>query len=161
VHQTLHTGSFGAEEYFRTTDHKVEEKTPVKQTQQRILCIDTSDSRRAKLAAALEDSGFDVWTARNVCDAVMMADVLRPSAVLADQSSTLCHENDWDKFKRMFPRVPVLVHSAIPSMAALSTDENDFSVVRSGDLEIVIAILTVVVCPTSWNTSGPSAVHAA
>lgn len=133
----------------------------MRQTQLRILCIDSSDSRRNKLAVVLQDAGFDVWTARSIGDALLMADVLRPAAILADRPSAVSHRAEWEKFKDMFPRVPVLVHSAAPNMAALCLEENEFAAVRSGDLETVTAILTAVVCPSDWTPAGTSVVHAA
>jgi DNA-binding NtrC family response regulator len=132
----------------------------MKPSQVRVLCVDSSDSRRNKLAAVLEDADFDVWTAHNIRDAVQMADVLRPAAVLADQFSTLCHERDLEKLRTLYPQLPVLVHSAAPSMAVLSADTGDFAAVRTGDLEIVMAILTLLLESNHPSGTEAEAVHA-
>jgi CheY-like chemotaxis protein len=127
----------------------------------RVLCVDSSDVRRNKLSAVLEDADYDVWTAHNIRDAVQMTDVLRPAAILADQFSTLCHELDWEKLRTLYPQLPVLVHSAAPSMDILSADSADFAAVRTGDLEIVMAILTLLLESNHPCGTEAQPVHAA
>jgi DNA-binding NtrC family response regulator len=133
----------------------------MKQPKAQVLCVDSSESRRHKLSALLEDAGYDVWTSRSIDEGLMLADELNPVALLADQFSTFFDDGDWKRLTTMHPHLPVLVHSAEPSMAALSHEDGLFAAVRTGDLEMVVAILTLLLEPSSWYGPEMGTAHAA
>jgi two-component system cell cycle response regulator DivK len=56
----------------------------VARTRPRLLIVDDSDSNRETTAAILEDAGFDVLTATNGLEGVIVAHYLRPSVILMD-----------------------------------------------------------------------------
>lgn len=53
-------------------------------TRQRLLIVDDSDGNRETTAAILEEAGFDVLTAANGLEGVIVAHFARPSVVLMD-----------------------------------------------------------------------------
>lgn len=110
-------------------------------TQARILCLDSSDTRRIRLHAVLEKAGFDVWMSRDVADALSLATRLRLDAVVADQTSTLGHEENWEKLKATRSTLPVLVHSATRCIVG------EYAAVRSGSPQVIMAILTLLLGP--------------
>jgi two-component system cell cycle response regulator DivK len=62
-------------------DHAVDDATHARS---RILIVDDSDSNRETTAAILEDAGFDVITATNGLEGVIVAHYVRPSVILMD-----------------------------------------------------------------------------
>ena len=108
----------------------------------RVLCVDSMDGRRRQLVSAMEQIGLEVWTARNVADAQVLIDGLRPSAIVIDQESTLAHARDWSRLTETSPSLPVLLHSASCSVTPASRDE--MPAVRTGDPEILVAILSIL-----------------
>jgi DNA-binding NtrC family response regulator len=114
--------------------------------QVRVLCVDSSEQHRNQLASVLEEAGFDVWTSRNASDAALMADVLRPDAVVSDQTSTLRDESDWEKLTTAYPGMVAVVHSAAPDRGC-SVDSSNFAAIRTDDPEMIMAILTLLLQP--------------
>jgi CheY-like chemotaxis protein len=54
------------------------------QTRPRLLIVDDSDANRETTAAILEEAGFDVLTATNGLEGVIVAHFVRPSVILMD-----------------------------------------------------------------------------
>lgn len=120
----------------------------------RVLCVDSSDSRRAKLTAALENGGVEVWAARDLRDALPLVDGLLPDAILVDQASTHQRHSEWKKLIDRDLKVPALVHSTPGKSEAWPDLAGDFGVVRTQDPEVIVAILTLLLDPQT--RSGPS-----
>lgn len=116
--------------------------------QVRVLCVDSSEQHRNQLATVLEEAGFDVWTSRNASDAALMADVLRPDVVVSDQTSTLRDESDWQRLTTAYPGIVAVVHSAAPDKGC-SVDSSNFAAIRTGDPEMIVAILTLLLRPNN------------
>ena len=62
-------------------DHAV---NPVARPRPRLLVVDDSDSNRETTAAILEDAGYEVLTATNGLEGVIVAHYVRPSVILMD-----------------------------------------------------------------------------
>jgi hypothetical protein len=116
-------------------------------TQLRILCVDSSDARRVRLHALLEEAGFDAWMTSDIGDALSLAKRLPLDAVVTDQSSTLGREKSWEKLMVTRSALPVLVHSAEPSLEGGPAGSGEVGAVRSGNPEMIMAILTLLLGP--------------
>ena len=127
----------------------------------RIQCVDSSDTRRVHLHTMLEKAGFDVWMARDVSDAISLATRLPLDAVVADQPSTLGHEESWEKLMAIRSALPVLVHSAAPHMGGCSASAGDFAAVRTGNPQVIMAILTLLLGPAGRHEPEVPAYHTA
>ena len=127
----------------------------------RILCVDSSDTRRVHLHAMLEKAGFDVWMVRDVSDAISLATRLPLDAVVADQPSTLGHEESWERLMTVRSALPVLVHSAAPREGSWPASAGDFAAVRTGNPQIIMAILTLLLGPAGRHEPEVSAWHTA
>jgi DNA-binding NtrC family response regulator len=130
-------------------------------TQVRILCVDSSDTRRIRLHAVLEEAGFDVWMSRDAGDALSLATRLPLDAVIADQPSTLGHEENWEKLMATRSALPVLVHSAVPCIGDWSANAGEFAAVRSENPEVIMAILTLLLGPAARHNPEVPTHHAA
>lgn len=127
----------------------------------RILCVDSSEERRVNLQVALDRAGFDVCIVRDIDDALSLTPSLPLDAVVADQPSTLDHEENWEKLMALNAAPPVLVHSAAPSVGDWSASASEFAAVRTGNPEIIMAILTLLLGPAGWHDPEGSAYHTA
>jgi hypothetical protein len=127
-----------------------ERSTKMRSTPVRILCVDSSDTRCAHLHVMLDKAGFEVWTARDASDALSFATSLAPDAVVADQPSTLDHEESWEKLMAM-RSLPVIVHSAVPRLGGWPANAGEFAPVRTGNPEIIMAILTLLLGPAGQH----------
>lgn len=113
----------------------------------RILCVDSSEARRFRLYALLENAGFDAWMTRDVDDALSLAARLPLDAVVADQPSTLGREDSWERLMRTRAALPVLVHSAEPVEDSCD-GTGEAAAVRSGNPEVIMAFLTLLLGPS-------------
>jgi len=97
--------------------------------------------RRRRLVASLEQFGLEVWTARNLGDALYLVAGLRPSAVVIDRDSTLHYAMEWNSLMEASPHLPVLLHSADGAAGG------SLAAVRTGDPEVITAILSILLEP--------------
>jgi PleD family two-component response regulator len=134
--------------------HARKELISMKANPVRVLCVDSSDSRREQLTAALENGGVEVWAARDLRDALPLVDGLLPDAILVDQASTHQRHSEWKKLIDRDLKVPALVHSTPSKPEAWPDLPGDFGVVRTQDPEVIVAILTLLLGPQ--NGSAPS-----
>ncbi len=110
----------------------------------RVLCVDSSDWRREKLTSALENLGLEVWAARDLRDALPLVEGLTPDALIVDEASTHRREPEWEKLIAQDLKLPALVHSSPANPAARPSLAGDFGVVRTGDPEVIVAILSLL-----------------
>ena len=110
----------------------------MRQSPHRILCVDSSASRRYAIARALENAGFRVWTAGTVKDAVSMALGLRFDAVVADREASSRSPSVWDHLRETQPLLPVFIHSRGSTLPG-SGDRPD-----GVTLEMILAVLTIL-----------------
>ncbi|HKD02561.1 MAG TPA: hypothetical protein VKB77_09045 [Terriglobales bacterium] len=108
----------------------------------RVLCVDSMEVRRRRLVASLEQFGLEVWTARNLGDALYLVAGLKPSAIVIDQDSTLHYAMEWNSLMEASPHLPVLLHSADGAAGGGS-----LAAVRTGDPEVITAILSILLEP--------------
>jgi hypothetical protein len=113
----------------------------------RILCLDSSERRRFRLHAELENAGFDVVMTRDIEDALSLASRLQLDVVVADQPSTVGHEENWENFMSSHKELPVLLHSSGPRPPSRSPGTGEFAAVRTSNPAIIVAILTLLLGP--------------
>ena len=108
----------------------------------RILCLDSSPSRLQAISRTLENSGFQVWTAADVKEAVSMAFGLRFDAVVADQGASAKSSNFWAYLREVQPSLPIVVHPAsAPSSLCAPCSSRE----ASGTCpELLLAVLTIL-----------------
>ena len=91
----------------------------MRSTRKRILCVDSSEARRASLQVALERAGFDVSMVRDIGDALSLTPSLPLDAVVADQPSTLDHEENWEKLMALNAAFCMLMTAEAPIMSTV------------------------------------------
>ena len=87
--------------------------------QPRVLVVDDSDSNRDTTAAILEDAGFDVLTASNGLEGVIVAHYVRPSVILMDLTMPLLNGLEAARLIRASPStqdLKVIAYTARPDL---------------------------------------------
>ena len=118
----------------------------------RVLCIDSSDLRREKLTAALENLGVEVWATRDLRDALPLVNGLTPDALVVDEASTHRRESEWEKLIAQDLKMPALVHSSSTRSNVWPDLVGDFGVVRTEDPEVIVAILALLLGPRGTSS---------
>jgi hypothetical protein len=110
----------------------------------RILCVDSSPQRLRLLTEALENAGFEVWTAFGASDAVCLASGLQFDVVAIDQSSALARPEVWNCLAETHPALPILVHSGVHRRSMLCPDTQSVSSGPSLNHETILALLLLL-----------------
>jgi CheY-like chemotaxis protein len=87
--------------------------------QPRLLVVDDSDSNRETTAAILEDAGFEVLTATNGLEGVIVAHYVRPSVILMDLTMPLLNGLEAARLIRTSPAtqdLKVIAYTARPDL---------------------------------------------
>ena len=110
----------------------------------RILCVDGSSRRLQELTDALQQSGFEVWTASDASEAVCLVSGLHFDVVAIDQRSALAQPEVWNCLAESHTTLPILVHSGLPRPSMLCRNTQVVSSGPSANQEIVLALLLLL-----------------
>jgi DNA-binding NtrC family response regulator len=110
----------------------------------RILCVDSSHQRLRELTDALEKAGFEVWTASGASEAVCLVSGLHFDVVAIDQISASTQPEVWNCLAESHPTLPILVHPGASHISMLCRNAHMISSGPSGNHEIVVALLLLL-----------------
>jgi DNA-binding NtrC family response regulator len=116
----------------------------MKRSTARILCVDSSPQRLRELTDALEKAGFEVWTASGAGDALCLVSGLHFEVVAIDQMSVSAQTEVWNCLAESHTSLPILVHSGVSRMSTLCRNGHVISSGPSGNHEIVLALLLLL-----------------
>jgi two-component system, cell cycle response regulator DivK len=120
-------------------------------TRPRLLIVDDSDGNRETTAAILEDAGFEVLTAMNGLEGVLLAHLVRPSVILMDVTMPVMNGVEAARLIRVSSAtqdVKVIAYTARPDVfdGAITKWFVDV-ILKPAHPEAIVALVQRVVAP--------------
>jgi CheY-like chemotaxis protein len=111
----------------------------------RVLVVEDDVTIRTLIAEALEGEGYDVVTASNGAEALMMLVLLKPDAILLDLMMPVMDGRAFLAARRQDPRdaaIPVLILSAAHDLGALAPELGARAcMAKPFDLDVLLAVV--------------------
>ena len=106
----------------------------------RILLVDSSIPRVQAFCGTLAKAGWEIWPARNIQDALVLAAGLPFQVVLAHEASTRPHPELWQQLADSLPHACWFVHAE----GSRRSHSADSGAVLGSDPSLVLAVLMLL-----------------